>query len=135
MKNKIDSVMVDRLTAALSIIGINLDYDSVDNIIDVIEVMENNDGDISINDLLKIKKGEYIFKDRPCTGYKQDDDDKDEIIKNLLFGAYQEDLRRAYDKNISNGATVTIRVTPYDVSCDHDACTDSYHDYSRFKPF
>lgn len=57
----IDKVTVENLSAILKMIDINLDFKTVDKIIDVVELIEDKGDDIKLEDILILKEEIDIY--------------------------------------------------------------------------
>ena len=56
MNKSIDNVTVDNLSFALQGVGIELDIETIDNIIDLVELIERKGNCTTIDDVLELKK-------------------------------------------------------------------------------
>lgn len=56
----IDNVDIYKLQAVLSGVGLNLSYKELDVIIDAVELIEDKAGNVTIDDILNIKKDHYV---------------------------------------------------------------------------
>ncbi|MCE5225883.1 MAG: hypothetical protein LLG05_08470 [Porphyromonadaceae bacterium] len=54
-ENPIDKVTIDYLDIALRMVGISLDLKLIDQIIDLVELIEEKGGDVSISDITELK--------------------------------------------------------------------------------
>jgi hypothetical protein len=51
----IDKVTTERLDMALRMCGHNLDYNLIDNIIDLVELIEEKGGNVTMSDIISLK--------------------------------------------------------------------------------
>ena len=54
-KGRINKVTTDRLDGALRMVGLGLNIDLVDKIIDLVEIIEDKGGNTSLDDVLKLQ--------------------------------------------------------------------------------
>lgn len=60
MKKSIDNVTVTNLDLALRMVGISIDKETIDKIIDIVELLEIKGDDTSIKDICELQ-AEWIF--------------------------------------------------------------------------
>jgi len=72
-KKPIDKVTTDRLSAILKICNIQLSFEEIDKIIDIVELIEDRGGKTSLSDIDKLKKDwedySYSQNNKPAIGY------------------------------------------------------------------
>jgi len=54
-KKRIDKVTTERLDMALRMVGIQLNIDLIDRVIDLVELIEDKGGDTSLEDVIKLQ--------------------------------------------------------------------------------
>ena len=54
-KRRIDKVTTDRLDMVFRMVGIDCDIDTVDKIIDLVELIEDKGGDTSLKDVVELQ--------------------------------------------------------------------------------
>jgi len=59
LKKPIDNVTVNRLQAVLSGIGLNFTDKELDVVIDAVELIEDNAGNVTLDDILELRKNHY----------------------------------------------------------------------------
>ena len=55
----IDSVDIDRLQVVLSGVGLNISDKEIDIILDAVELIEDKAGEVTLDDILTLKKDHY----------------------------------------------------------------------------
>ena len=55
----IDSVDIDRLQVVLSGVGLNISDKDIDIILDAVELIEDKAGEVTLDDILTLKKDHY----------------------------------------------------------------------------